>query len=151
MKNFSVLILFICSLACTDKPKSDTSSNLLVQTDTSVILKNKNINDSLFSVARVDSIGHRIFVVIDTITTLNFKKIKGIIKQVDKKYKLNDDWNISFVSNIKYADYKDELQDKKGISYNEFYQNYLGEYDKKTRTYHTYPVIATKTDKYIFD
>ena len=50
-----------------------------------------------------------------------------------------------------YAGYKDEFEDSKGIPGNEFFLNYLGEYNKQTKIYWTYPALSSKKVKYILD
>ena len=143
-----LLILLPLFCSCGDNPKIDKQPEIVKLNDTT---ENHNKTKTSFTVTRTDSRSQRVFVVIDSNTLTDINKIKTIIKQVDSMYKFKDDLNVSFVSDSKYAGYKDELEETKGISYYEFYLNYLGEYNKGTKIFWTYPVLADKKVKYILD
>jgi hypothetical protein len=148
MRTFLLILLPLYFASCGDNPKIDKQPEVVKTND---ITGNQNKIKTLFTVARTDNRSQRVFVVIDSSTLTNINKIRAIIKQVDSKYKFKDDLNVSFVSDNKYAGYKDELEETKGISYYEFYLNYLGEYNKGTKIFWTYPVLADKKVKYILD
>lgn len=107
--------------------------------------------DSLFSVAIVDNKNKRVFIAIDSHLLADIPKIRTIIKEIDTKYPFGNDLNISFVTDKKYAGYKTDLEETRGISFYEFYLNYLGEYNKKNRIFWTYPALANRKVKYILD
>ncbi|XVJ65864.1 MAG: hypothetical protein HEQ40_06785 [Lacibacter sp.] len=148
MRMLLFILLPLYFVSCSDHPKMDTQPEVAITKDATA---NQNKGDSLFSIIRTDNRNQRVFVVIDSNILADIKKIKAIIKQIDNKYKFRDDLNISFVSNPKYAGYKDELEENKGISYYEFYLNYLGEYNKDTKIFWIYPVLADRKVKYILD
>ena len=141
-------ILLLLFFSCNDSPKIDNHSEQVIKNETT---NNSNKSDSLYYVVRSDTRSQRIFVVIDSNILTDINKIRIIIKEVDKAYKFKDDLNVSFVSDSKYAGYKDELEEVKAISYYEFYLHYLGEYNKDTKIYWTYPALADKKVKYILD
>jgi len=139
------MILF-AFISCKEKPESDSTS---VITNNEIDSNNKlQKESSLFKIAKIDTGSQRIFVVIDTNFITNTKKIRTIIEQIDKLYKFRTDLRVSFVSDVRYADYKTELDEKKGIPYHEFHKNYLGEYEKSTKIYWTYPGLADRKVKY---
>lgn len=148
MRTLLLILLPLYFVSCGDHPKMDTQPEVAITKDTTT---NQNKGDSLFSITRTDNRNQIVFVVIDSNILADIKKIRAIIKQIDNKYKFRDDLNISFVSDPKYAGYKDELEETKGISYYEFYLNYLGEYNKDTKIFWTYPVLADRKVKYILD
>jgi len=139
MRATQIILLAFYLISCGDNPKPTE------------IFEKIDANNLLFTVARIDTINQRVFVVIDSVMIDDIDKIKTIIKQVDDSYEFQYDLNVSLFSNIKYVGYKDEFEDKGVLSAKEFFQNYLGEYNRHTKTYWAYPALPTKKVKYIFD
>lgn len=139
MRITQMVLLAFYLISCGSNPKP---SKVFEKIDT---------NNLLFTVARIDTSNQRVFVIIDSAIITDIDKIKTIIKQVDDSYQFQYDLNVSFFSNSKYAGYKDEFEDKGVLSAKEFFQNYLGEYNRHTKTYWAYPALPTKKVKYIFD
>ena len=148
MRTFLLIFLLLYFASCGANPNFNKQADLPTKTDTTIVISKR---DSLYYVARTDQSSQRVFVVIDSNILKDINKIRTIIKQVDKKYKFYNDLNVSFVSDFKYAGYKDELEETKDISYYEFYLNYLGEYNKKTKIFWTYPALGDKKIKYMLD
>jgi uncharacterized protein (DUF427 family) len=110
----------------------------------------QNKEDSL-SIVRIDERNQRVFIVVDSTVLTDIEKLRVIVEDVDRKHKFRDDLNITFVQDAEYAGYKDELEATKGISYSEFYHHYLGEYNKKTKVFWTYPALQDKKVKFIIE
>jgi hypothetical protein len=149
MRTLLSILLSLYFASCSDNSKIDKQQELGETT----VEPNEKLNkkDSLFNIARIDERSQRVFVVIDSNILTDIKKIRTIIKQVDNKYSFRNDLNISFVTAFKYAGYKTDLEETKGISFYEFYLNYLGEYNKATKIFWTYPALADRKVKYIID
>ena len=147
MKPFIIIFVF-CFISCNDAPKPNKQGDVIKTMDKN---KGQKLNDSLFTVARIDNHSQRVFVVIDSNILNDINRIRTIIKEVNDRNKFKDDLNISFFSNKKYAGYKDEFEDNRGIPSKEFFLSYLGEYNKQTKIYWTYPTSPGKKVKYILD
>lgn len=147
-------LLAILIASCNRSPNNSkgTVNDRKEHVDSSKVKKAKSkTKDSLYSIVRIDKRSQRVFVVIDSAMTNNLKKIGFIIGQIKKAYQFDGQLNISFVSDSKYAGYKDELEMSAGISYWEFYNHYLGEYDQLSKEYWTFPALPEKKEKYQID
>jgi len=111
-----------------------------------------------FRVALIDSIDskiQRVFVVIDSI---NIEVIQNAICEVSQNYRLTERSNISFFTDEKYANYKDEVffminddpfKDENNYLPIEEYENwrneyYLAEYDLKSKELVLFPANVNK-------
>ncbi len=142
-------IPFICiflsfTISCSENQTS-TPSSVTSQKDSTA-----DSYAQLFNIAKIDSKNQRIFVVIDSNSASNIEIIKKIVQELSQQYRFHDDLNITFISESKYAGYKDSLQQENGISYSEFYSNYLGEFNKSSKSYWIFPAIPERKVKYIF-
>jgi hypothetical protein len=111
------------------------------------------VKSDFFEIAKIDYHGkllQRIFVVILSENVNDTSVIRQTICELKKSYPLDNNSNISFFSDKKYADYKTELfMDGKNLLPQTEYKSwmdsyYLGEYEFKTNQYNTYPVSSTK-------
>lgn len=143
-----ILILTLCLVSCAENQKHNTKEAGIASSSGS---KSPTVNDTHYAVSRQDDRNQRVFVVLDSPILADIGMLRKIVKDVDSQYGFNDDLNISFVSNEKYAGYKDELWKIKGVPYEEFYRNYLGEYNKKSKVVWIFPALAHKKKKYIID
>ena len=101
------------------------------------------------SIANIDYLEDeliRIFVVINSALVNDTTIIRQIICELKKSYPLDNNSYISFFSDKKYANYKDELffNERKSLPESE-YRNwldsyYLGEFEFDTLTFKTFPV-----------
>ena len=145
-KRILLTIIILCCISCTDNKNSDSKSKL-----EKINSPEKSVySEELFSIAKIDTNSQRVFVVIDSNFVADIKTIKLIVRRVEENYKFKNDLNVSFVSNKKYADYKTNLNENNNITYSEFYMNYLGEYNKASNTYWTFPALPERKIKYIF-
>jgi lipopolysaccharide export LptBFGC system permease protein LptF len=143
-----ILIISFCFFSCIQDPKGNKQADVIKTKDNT---EDPKLNDAPFTLARIDNRSQRVFVVIDSNIVNDIHKIRAIVKAVNDNNKFKDDLNISFFSNAKYAGFKDEFEDNKGIPNKDFFLSYIGEYNKKTKTYWTYPAAASKKVKYILD
>jgi hypothetical protein len=144
MKYFLLIAAFFCFRSCINNKNEGIQS----ETEKSNNVRKMKLTNELFVVARIDSTNQRVFVVIDSTSVTDINKVKLIVNQIDGHYKFKDDLNVSFVTAKKYADYKTNLNENKNIPYSEFYLNYLGEYNKSTKIYWTFPALPNRKTKY---
>lgn len=87
----------------------------------------------------------RVFIVIDTEDVYNDLVIKSIVCEILKSFEVHNKSNVSFFSDVKYADYKTNLFVLEGhpLSIEEYSnwrnQYYLAEFEFQTNEYITYP------------
>lgn len=92
----------------------------------------------------------RVFAVLDTLNIYDTVLVQSIICQIQAEFDIDNRSNISFFSEKKYADYKNELFIMEGHScpideydnWRNYY--YLAEYDFEISAYKTYPACQKK-------
>ena len=112
--------------------------------------EDSTIGNPLFTLVKIDIRAQRVFVVIDSNTVEDLGRIRNFIEQVSKSSGFKTDLNISFFTTRNYAGYKDEFEDRKGMVSQDYFSSYVGEYDKQTESYWTYPTSQIKKKKYSF-
>lgn len=108
------------------------------------------LKSDIFEIAKFDLVDdwlQRIFVVIPKEKTTDTLLIKDIICKLKAKYPLTNKSHISFFTEVKYADNKENLFEKDSLFYDEVYETwlnsyYLSEYEFSTREYTTYPTSS---------
>lgn len=110
-----------------------------------------------FEISYLDYIGddlQRIFIAIDTSLVYDSLEIKKVIDTIRANFKIDKNTNISFFTEIKYADYKTNLFINHGhpLPENEYYNwmnfYYLGEYYFETQIYLVYPNNYQRQESY---
>jgi hypothetical protein len=104
-------------------------------------------------IVRVNDKSKRVFVVINPDQISTQRKAKSVLHSLQEKITacyphLGKEWNASFFSDEKYADYKTEFIDKpSNISISDWSDHYIGEYDRNKQRLTLYPT-APKLMKY---
>ncbi len=163
-----LLIAILIAASCTNQQTNSTWRGVSDQVkEDSVDLFNIAQNTKIkgapnYEISKVDdSNGHiqRVFVVINSSSVYDTSQISRITFSLKSQYALDNKSNISFFSDRRYADYKDNLFDgtSPSLSMSE-YKNwldlyYLGEYSFESNQYATFPACAqpNKQKVYRFD
>ena len=159
-----LLITLLIFTSCTNHQVTPQLSGATEQVkDDSVVRPNaKSESASAYEISKVDDRnGHidRVFVVINPSSVYDTSQVRQVILSVKSRYVLDSKSSVSFFSDRRYADYKDNLFDgtSPSLSMSE-YKNwldlyYLGEYSFESNQYITFPACAqtNKQKVYRFD
>jgi hypothetical protein len=98
-------------------------------------------------IVRVDERSNRVFVRIKPDQISTQQKAKSVLLSLQEKITacyphFGKEWNVSFFSDEKYADYKTEFIDKpSNIAIADWSDHYIGEYDRKKQKLTLYPIL----------
>jgi hypothetical protein len=98
-------------------------------------------------IVRVDDSSKRVFVQIQPDQISTQRKAKSVLLSLQEKITacfphFGEEWNASFFSDEKYADYKTEFIDTpSNIAIADWSDHYIGEYDRKKRKLTLYPIL----------
>jgi hypothetical protein len=160
-----LFLVFLLFISCSSE---DVSSNKSISTNKKAVPKiNVSNKEPLFEVVKIDKHNdsiQRVFVVIPKEKNAELEYIENVICIIKGDYSLSSKSNVSFFSQKKYADYKDNIfismNTPKGITPDEKLEYkkwrnsyYLAEYALETGVYQTFPASgdSQKMKKYFLN
>lgn len=162
MKKHLLFLFIILCFSCEESTIKKTRGQVIVEEinnlDRNSTKSQTKVNPTKetkvnYEVIRHDEISDRYFVVLDSNLVYNYELITQMICELSSQNDVTLNSDISFFSEIKWADYKDILFSNPDKKYpKEEYQKwlnsyYLGEFDFKNRVYRAYPVSQPESNK----
>jgi hypothetical protein len=98
-------------------------------------------------IVRVDDRSKRVFVVINPDQISTQRRARSVLLSLQEKITacyphFGKEWNASFFTDERYADYKTEFIDKpSNVSIPDWSDRYIGEYDRKKQKMTLYPLL----------
>ena len=153
-----IYISILIFLGCTNSTQENKLSDVLIEDidetenadTTDEILYFVEINNA--EIVKIDKYNSRFFLTIDKEILTDNSAINEIICDVEFWYETDSNFHISFFTQKKWANYKDELFKENSKFSKEEYKNwmndyYLGEFDFNKRKISTYPTAENNKNK----